>query len=138
MTDDDEVPGLTSSQETVDSTDSTSTFSPAKTRKRSYKEDEEELPPTPGRLNVNVGFNVWHDGFDGEVSPRSVAPAGWGAGNGRVMATPRRTRPRGGKMTLGQALGQENVIVADGSDSGDFGEADFLDSRGWEVEMSDA
>ncbi|KAI0385139.1 ribonucleotide reductase inhibitor-domain-containing protein [Hypomontagnella monticulosa] len=138
MTDDDDVPGLTSSQETVESTDSGAAYSPPKTRKRSYTEDEEELPSTPGRLSLNVGFDVWRDGFDGEVSPRSVAPVGWGAGNGRVMATPRRARLRGGKVAPGRALGQENVMVVEGSDGGDFGEADFLVSHGWEVEMSDA
>ncbi|KAI8966514.1 ribonucleotide reductase inhibitor-domain-containing protein [Daldinia sp. FL1419] len=140
---DDDVPGLTSSQETVDS--NSSSISPTRARKRSYTEDEDEAPQTPGRLNLDFNPGAWSDRFDGEVSPRSVAPAGWGAGNGRVMATPRKGKFRGTKLSA-QGLGQENVRVVE-SDGTDFEEADFLVgtsdlgyqgvSRGWEVEMSD-
>ncbi|KAI1778926.1 ribonucleotide reductase inhibitor-domain-containing protein [Hypoxylon cercidicola] len=142
----DDVPGLSSSQDTVGSTDSV-LGTPTKTRKRSYTEEEDDVqvPMTPDRLHVNV--NSWRSSngafdFDGEVSPRSLAPAGWSPGNGRAMAVPRKGRPRGGKLATGRdgahALDQENVVVM-GSDGGDFGEADFLDnSRDWEVEMRDA
>ncbi|KAI1379104.1 ribonucleotide reductase inhibitor-domain-containing protein [Hypoxylon crocopeplum] len=153
--DDDDVPGLTSSQETIEST-TDSTFSPstAKTRKRSYTEDEDERPETPDRLSLNVNVNVWRDTYDGEVSPRSFAPAGWrpepasnkSNNNGRVMAIPRKTKLRGSsKLAAAQALDQENVMVVDDVVT-DFEEADFLvqtaelgySGRTWEVEMSDA
>lgn len=118
-----DVPGLTLSQESTDSSLSGSSgITGAKTRKRSFTDDEDELPEIPGRLNV-VGW------YDGEISPRSLAPAGWG-NNGRAMAVPRRGKHRG-KMGH-RAPGQENVMIVDG----DFGEAPFLD-RNWEVEMTD-
>ncbi|KAI1417367.1 ribonucleotide reductase inhibitor-domain-containing protein [Hypoxylon sp. FL1857] len=143
----DDVPGLTSSQESIESTDSNLPISPTKTRKRSYTEDEEDKPETPGHLNLNVNFNVWRDTFDGEVSPRSQAPAGWAPSNGRIMAVPRKAKYRGSKLAA-QAMDQENVMVVEsGADGADFEEADFLvrtaeleyrdGSRGWEVEMSD-
>ncbi|KAI2468107.1 ribonucleotide reductase inhibitor-domain-containing protein [Annulohypoxylon bovei var. microspora] len=143
MTDDDDVPGLTSSQ---DSLDSAPPASPARTRKRSYTEDEEsQAPSTPGRLSVvSFDFNVWRDGLDGEVSPRShvpSAPASWSpsksVNSGRVMAVPRKMKPRGAKRA---ARGQENenVMVFGDADANDFEEADFLVRTGeWEVEMSD-
>ncbi|KAI2605252.1 ribonucleotide reductase inhibitor-domain-containing protein [Hypoxylon fragiforme] len=120
----DDVPGLTSSQETVESTDSA--FSPAKTRKRSYTEDENETPDTPGRLSLNV--NIWRDNFDGEISPRSLAPVGWGPSNGRIMAVPRKTKFRQSKLGAGfraQIPDQENVMVVDDAEH-DFEEAEFL------------
>ncbi|KAI1765721.1 ribonucleotide reductase inhibitor-domain-containing protein [Hypoxylon sp. FL1150] len=138
----DDVPGLTSSQETVDSTGSAPPYTPLKTRKRSYTEDENEaqVPATPDRLSLNVNawrnFNSTTFDFDGEVSPRSMAPAGWTPDNGRIMAVPRKGRLRGSKLAAGlngaHTLDQENVMVM-GSD-GDFGEADFLEnSRDWEM-----
>ncbi|KAI6089109.1 ribonucleotide reductase inhibitor-domain-containing protein [Hypoxylon rubiginosum] len=139
----DDVPGLTSSQETVESTDS-DPRTPLRTRKRSYTEDEDDvqMPTTPDRLNVNV--NAWRNinttsfDFDGEVSPRSLGPAGWSPGNGRLMAVPRKGKLRGSKLAAGLNGDQENVMVM-GADGGDFGEADFLDNpRDWEVEMRDA
>lgn len=142
----DDVPGLTSSQESIESTASNLSVSPTKTRKRSYTEDDEETPDTPGHLNLNVNFNVWRDSFDGEVSPRSQAPTGWAPSNGRIMAVPRKAKQRGSKLAA-QAMDQENVMVVEGPDGADFDEADFLvrtaelgyneGSRGWEVEMSD-
>ncbi|KAI4859277.1 ribonucleotide reductase inhibitor-domain-containing protein [Hypoxylon rubiginosum] len=155
----DDVPGLTSSQETVESAADSVLDTPPKTRKRSYTEEEENdggahVPMTPDRLNVSV--NAWRSGthtatfdFDGEVSPRSLAPGGgggWGPGNGRVMAVPRKARLRGGggsssKLAAGaHALDQENVMVmGSGGGGGDFDEADFLDNNtDWEVEMRDA
>ncbi|KAI2615033.1 ribonucleotide reductase inhibitor-domain-containing protein [Hypoxylon sp. NC1633] len=144
----DDVPGLTSSQETVESTDSSASPA-AKTRKRSYTEDEDERPETPDRLHLNLDVNVWRDAFDGEVSPRSQAPVGWRPGNARVMAVPRKNKFRGGAGGSGsgklasRTMGQENVMVVDDA-AGDFGEADFLVrtadlgyAEDWEVEMSD-
>ncbi|KAK8061409.1 ribonucleotide reductase inhibitor protein [Apiospora phragmitis] len=124
----DELPGLTMSQESTDSNDSVSCgVTGARTRKRFFVEDEDDAPELPGRLNI-VG---WHD--DDAVSPRSLAPAGWG--NGRVMAVPRKGRTRGklaGMSGRAAAMGQENTMVM----GNDFDEAPFLD-RTWEVEMSD-
>ncbi|KAK8016114.1 ribonucleotide reductase inhibitor [Apiospora rasikravindrae] len=124
----DELPGLTMSQESTGSNDSVSSgVTGARTRKRFFVEDEDDKPEMPGRLNI-VG---WND--DDAVSPRSVAPAGWG--NGRVMAVPRKGRSRGklaGISGRAAAMGQENVMVM----GNDFDEAPFLD-RTWEVEMSD-
>ncbi|KAI1392004.1 ribonucleotide reductase inhibitor-domain-containing protein [Hypoxylon trugodes] len=150
----DDVPGLTSSQDTISSTDPHSFSTPSKTRKRSYTEDEDDRPETPDRrLNLNMNFNVWRDNYDDEVSPRSLGPTSWspnngGAGNGRVMAVPRKAKTRGGSKLATVAprvLDQENFMVvdADGGSAGDFGEADFLveygdGRRSWEVEMSDA
>ena len=157
--DEDDMPGLTSSQDTVASTDSDGSPSATRARKRSFVEDEDELSSRPAALGVG---GVWRDGhFDGQVSPRSLVPVGWGrnTGNagGRVMAVPRKGRQRNKKaaetasipipipipasasaavtaMAGKAALGQENVMVLDGDD---FDEADFLDSgRSWEVEMS--
>lgn len=150
--DDDDVPGLTSSQDTVDST-------PPNTRKRSHADDDddEQAPATPDRLRLHTG--AWRRNnnafdFDGEVSPRSLAPAGWsrsrspGNGNGRAMAVPRKARARGGKLHVPTGFGggarapdQENVRVFE-ANGDDFGEASFLDRKwgagDWEVEMSDA
>ncbi|KAK7914419.1 hypothetical protein PG985_012122 [Apiospora marii] len=128
MDSDDGLPGLTMSQDSTDSNGSASSgVTGARTRKRIFIEDEEDAPEMPGRLNI-VG---WHD--DDAVSPRSLAPAGWG--NGRVMAVPRKGRNRGklaGMSGRAAAMGQENTMAM----GNDFDEAEFLD-RTWEVEMSD-
>ena len=148
--DEGDMPGLTSSQDTVASTDSDgSPPTAARTRKRSFSEDEDE---TSSSLAGRPG----------------LVPVGWGsnasnAGSGRIMAVPRKGRllrsdnnkkagettatapmpipipipapaatamAGGGKAALG---GQENVMLLDGDD---FDEADFLDrGRSWEVEM---
>ncbi|KAI1211899.1 ribonucleotide reductase inhibitor-domain-containing protein [Annulohypoxylon truncatum] len=163
MTDDDDVPGLTSSQDSLDSVAPPASPSNTRsTRKRSYTEDEEpEAPSTPGRLSVaSFDFNVWRDGLvDGEVSPRShylpfssapaPAPASESSYNGRAIAVPRKMRARSGgggaKAAAVVSRGRDNVVVfGDGDadvdvDANDFGEADFLVRTGeWEVEMSDA
>lgn len=97
------LPGLTSSQVSMVSTDSalsittttTTTAAAAaaavgannnNTRKRSFAEEDDEVSPeTPDRLNI------WRNAqYDGEISPRSLAPVGWG--HGRVMAVPRKGR----------------------------------------------
>ncbi|RYP41428.1 hypothetical protein DL767_001066 [Monosporascus sp. MG133] len=135
----DDVPGLTSSRDSMASTDPTAPgFADAKTRKRSFTEEEDEAPEIPNRLSV------WqNENYDGEVSPRSLTPVGWG--NRRVMAIPKKGK-LGGKTGLrretqfgsagvgGKSFGQQNVMVVDD----DFDEADFLDmGQSWEVEMSD-
>ncbi len=148
----DDVPGLTSSQDSVASTTGSTASG---TRKRSFAEEDDEdndndndAPMTPGQLGVWGAAGQ----YDGEISPRSLAPPG-GWGSGRVMAVPRKgglrnrlgARP-GVQLMDGAAaaaaaaaglkgLGQENVMI---TADGDFDEADFLDGpRGWEVEMSD-
>lgn len=119
----DDCPGLTLSQESTDSNTSTNSgITGAKTRKRFFVDDEDETPGITGRQS----FLSWQDD---EVSPRSLAPAGWG--NGRAIAVPRKGRQRS-KPTVSDALGQENVMVMDE----DFEEAPFLD-RNLEVEMDD-
>ncbi|KAI0011346.1 ribonucleotide reductase inhibitor-domain-containing protein [Xylariaceae sp. FL0662B] len=171
--DDDDLPSLVnSSQESMASSSSGSIAcsdlpssssagaGSAKSRKRLFTEEADEAPEVPDRLGA------WRNDFDGEVSPRSLAPAGWG--NGRVMAVPRKGRLRSKLAGVGLGLGfgagayprsgggaldlldQENVMVVEedaGADAGDFDEAGFLDrdielgyrDRGWEdeVEMSD-
>ncbi|KAH9895386.1 ribonucleotide reductase inhibitor-domain-containing protein [Xylariomycetidae sp. FL2044] len=166
----DDVPGLTSSQDSVDSTDShfSAMRSPRQARKRYFVEDEEEQQllhhHAPNRLHI------WNDhhpknhtadtDFDGEVSPRSLAPAGWGNAAGRraMMAMPRKGRLRRKMLTTtmmgspsssshhgGVGAGeQENFMVVDDG-ANDFEEAEFLDRKpelgyrdhaGWgEVEM---
>ncbi|KAI0521017.1 ribonucleotide reductase inhibitor-domain-containing protein [Xylaria bambusicola] len=119
---DDEVPGLTSSQESVGSNTSDSALSGARTRKRFFVEDEEE---TPGQLNL------WRHNHD----ICSLTPVG--CNNGRVMAVPRKGRLRAkfsGTASAMPGVGQENVMVVDS----DFEEAGFLDRGTWEVNMSDA
>ncbi|ROV93849.1 hypothetical protein VMCG_08820 [Cytospora schulzeri] len=136
----DDVPSLSSSQESVESTTSPSlpTLSiktiPSPTRKRIYSEEEDgDAPSVSGCLQVPRGN--W---MDGEVSPRSLVPAGWE--NTRVMAIPKRGRRNNlktgtrsvpavavagvdGALALHQ-LGQENMVVDE-----DFPEADFLDYK---------
>ncbi|KAI1506068.1 ribonucleotide reductase inhibitor-domain-containing protein [Biscogniauxia marginata] len=144
-----DVPCLTSSQDSVESMDSTlSTYTNAstRTRKRFFTEDEDDTSSTEmlGRhLSVNTAsYNAALRGadLDGEISPRSHVPVGWGD-KSRVMAVPKKGRLRGkltGLGTTSQSEGQENVMVIDSS--GDFEEADFLaDRRTWEreVDMSD-
>ncbi|KAI1486043.1 ribonucleotide reductase inhibitor-domain-containing protein [Biscogniauxia mediterranea] len=141
------MPGLSSSQDSVDSMDSDLSIysnAPSSTRKRVFTEDEDDTAAvTPDRhLNVNTANQnaAWRGAdFDGEIIPRSSAPVGWG-NKGRVMAVPKKGRLRSKLDGLGgtpSSDGQENVMVVD-SNSGDFEEADFLtDSRTWEMDMSD-
>ncbi|KAJ9155595.1 hypothetical protein NKR23_g1893 [Pleurostoma richardsiae] len=142
----DDVPGLTSSQESVESNVPTICIPPAPlsagpgvgaTRKRGFSEDEDDAgsdaPSLSDRLRVRRG-----DWLDGEVSPRSLVPAGWE--NARVMAEPRRRMAGqlqkraaggvgpGGSGAAGEglalaSLGQENMAADD------FDEAEFLDFR---------
>ncbi|KAK4219028.1 putative ribonucleotide reductase [Rhypophila decipiens] len=130
-------------------------------RKRIYTEEEEaEEQATPEENDIqrytagwfpengstasgkpnggNISWRNRADWLDGEISPRSPAPAEWGDSNARVMAVPRRriaantTRStgNGGGLLLPPGAsgpangGQGNVMVVD-----DFEEASFLDFR---------
>ncbi|POR33683.1 Uncharacterized protein TPAR_06108 [Tolypocladium paradoxum] len=113
--DDDPVPGLDAVPELTLSQESVESTAPEPSRKRVFADDDDDAPapaddmpaawtPQPGEL------------WDDELSPRSLAPVGWG--NARVMAVP-RSRLRKGLSFKG--LGQENMAL-----DGDFEEADFL------------
>jgi hypothetical protein len=127
----DDLPGLTSSQDSVNSQmdipELLVTAAPSNGRKRSYGGEEEE---EQGGLPVPFG-NQWRekgDWIDAEVSPRSLAPMGWE--NTRVMAVP---KGRGRKMEdAGEGRGtreKENLIgvVGGNGDVDDFEEAEFLE-----------
>lgn len=119
-----DVPGLTLSQESVESDDSIgSNITGARTRKRFFADDEES--ETPDRL----GVTGWQDI---EISPRSLAPVD--LGNGRRMAVPRKggLRSKLGAAVGSGTAGQENLMAVDN----DFEEAPFLD-RNLEVDMDD-
>lgn len=125
-TSDDEMPGLTSSQESVDSNASATTIPPgtpgARTRKRYFVEDEED--GFAGQLTL------WRHNYN------TLAPVAGRNDNGRAMAVPSRGRLRAkfsGANTVMSGTGQENRMVIDG----DFGEAEFLDQEVWEVDMDD-
>ncbi|KAI0195731.1 ribonucleotide reductase inhibitor [Xylaria flabelliformis] len=124
-TDIDDMPGLTSSQESVESNASSITSPPgvsgAGTRKRFFVEDEDDQ--IPGQLNL------WRHNSDFSLSPLN--------NNGRPMAVPRKGRLRAkfsGTATAMSGAGQENLMVVDS----DFEEAEFLDQATWEVDMNDA
>ncbi|KAK1763620.1 putative ribonucleotide reductase [Phialemonium atrogriseum] len=147
----DDVPSLTSSQESAASTDDDhhpviptisvtaaaargpATGSNSNNRKRAFVGDEGE-GEVPAPFSRPHGLGVWRDRaewLDGEVSPRSLAPAGWE--NARVMAVARRRSSGKGVARAAlplEDLGQENMAVDD------FGEAEFLDYRyGREMEV---
>lgn len=134
----DDVSSLASSQASAASSASApapmAAAGPATTnRKRFYPAAEEDAADVPA-----VYGSDW---MDGEVSPRSLAPAGWA--NGRAIAVPRRSRSRrkgiaavlgGGEAAELAELGQENIMAVD-----DFEDAAFLDFRaavGGDLEMS--
>lgn len=138
----DDVPSLTSSQESVESNASlpapmamAASGLSATNRKRVFAEDDAgDLPAVSDRLQV-----FRNDWLDGEVSPRSLAPVGWE--NARVMAMPRRRsgRKSGGAVAGTGAvplasLGQENMALDD------FDDAEFLDYQVWggDMDMSGA
>lgn len=109
-----DLPGLSSSQESVESVDSFAT-AVANNRKRVYGDEDADLGP--------VSWRPYH--HDGEVSPRSQTPVGYG--NARMMAVPRgRLQARTGLKKASFAPGQENmgIMVASGND---FPEAEFLE-----------
>jgi hypothetical protein len=149
------MPGLTSSQESAIST--TSSIAPAATttlplhimapapnnnnnRKRFFASDEDDeragmlLHPHQhvGPFRLNNHDDAW---LDGEISPCSLAPAGWE--NARVLAVPKTRQSKPGRKSGGavaaaaaELVGQENVmVVTGGADGNDFEEASFLDYR---------
>ncbi len=124
---DDDVPGLTSSQGSIESNSSDVALpvgvSGVRSRKRFFVEDEED--ETSGQLNL---WRCNHDIFN-------LAPVS--RNNGRAMAVPRKGRLRAkfsGTATAMSGAGQENLMVIDS----DFEEAEFLDRGTWEVNMDDA
>ncbi|KAJ8122421.1 hypothetical protein ONZ43_g1377 [Nemania bipapillata] len=124
---DDDMPSLTSSQESIESNNSDtalrSGISRVRAKKRFFVEDEDE---TPGQLNL------WGYNHNTNLNPR-----GLGSNNGRVMAVPSKGRLRAklsGTSTAMPGAGQENLMVVDS----DFEEAEFLDRGVWEVDMDDA
>ena len=116
-----------SSQESMASTTSASeamAVSAAATgnRKRIFDEEDDAASewPTPPHAGPWRRREEW---IESEISPRSVAPAGWG--NARIMAVPRRSgrsdKAQAARAAAGAAqLGQENMVVDD------FDEAPFL------------
>lgn len=145
----DDIPSLTSSQDSVLSTDSeppflnqASTQPPTgSSKKRVYTEDTS----TSTRTLFGDPAIIWRDRrdwLDGEVSPRSLAPAGWEK-NARVMAVPKGVRKiaAGRKHVTSELqteLEQENMVAVVASAPDDFEEAEFLDRRfaeGGEMEV---
>lgn len=131
----DDVPSLSSSQDSTKSTGSSSSatlsidISRTATRKRVYDDGEESDTPSVSDC-LQVPSGEW---MDGQVSPRSLVPVGWE--NTRVMAVPRKMRQQqqqhlkaaainnnDNKLGHSGFLDQENMAV-----DGDFAEADFLD-----------
>ncbi|KAK3693612.1 ribonucleotide reductase inhibitor-domain-containing protein [Podospora appendiculata] len=123
-----DMPGLTSSQDSIASTSSitSATAATPANRKRLFITDEEDDDEN-GLHQIGAAHGgPWlkiDDWLDGEMSPRSLTPVGWE--NARVMAVPKR---RGGghkSLPVSAAvladLGQENMAVDD------FEEAPFLD-----------
>ncbi|KAK2768075.1 ribonucleotide reductase inhibitor [Colletotrichum kahawae] len=106
----DDMPGLSSSQGSVEST-----ASDGRSRKRFFDDDEESDAP----VKMWANHDAW---LEGAISPRSLAPSGWA--NARTLAVPRKSR-------RGKDAGQENLVVAD-----DFEDADFLVTP--DTGMSDA
>ncbi|KZL80800.1 ribonucleotide reductase inhibitor [Colletotrichum incanum] len=106
----DDMPGLSSSQESVESVESTA--SDGRSKKRFFADDETDEP-----VQMWANHSAW---LESEVSPRSLAPSGWA--NARPFAVPRKSRRK-------PAVEQENLAVDD------FDEADFLVSP--DTDMSD-
>lgn len=140
----DDVPSLSSSQDSVSSNMSSSTplsintnLTPNQNRKRVYNEGEESDAPSVSDC-LQVPSGEW---MDGQVSPRSLVPVGWE--NTRVMAVPRKIRRSLVNMVAAPTvtiasekacghMGQENMVVDD-----DFPEADFLDRRALQGDAMD-
>lgn len=96
-------------------------------RKRIFDEEEEDDGGSDGPTPPHAGpWRRREEWIESEISPRSVAPAGWG--NARIMAVPRRSGRSGGADKAASAwaaagaaqMGQENMVVDD------FDEAPFL------------
>lgn len=115
----DDVPGLTSSQETVDSNPPSVVGSQTGGRKRFFQDAEEDADSLAPRQ--------WHERpawIEGDVSPRSLTPVGWS--NPRVIAMPRKHSHR--KTAADFGFEQENTS------GNDFGEAEFLVGEGMDLE----
>ncbi|KAF6806121.1 ribonucleotide reductase inhibitor [Colletotrichum sojae] len=111
----DDMPGLSSSQESVEST-----VSDGRGRKR-VLDDEDDAEESDEPVQMWADRKAW---LEGEVSPRSPMPSGWA--NARTLAVPRKSlRGKG-------AAGQENSRAVDD----DFEDADFLVTP--DADMSDA
>ncbi|KAB5560214.1 ribonucleotide reductase inhibitor-domain-containing protein [Coniochaeta sp. 2T2.1] len=134
----DDVPGLTSSQDSVLSTSSSPAAAPVRTnnKKRFYTAEDTTTTSLPIPVAENGGGITWRDRrdwLDGEVSPRSLAPVGWEK-NARVMAVPRgvmRKTAGAGPGAAGSATGdagQENRVVGIAVVD-DFEEAEFLEDH---------
>ncbi|KAK1572901.1 ribonucleotide reductase inhibitor [Colletotrichum navitas] len=104
----DDLPGLSSSQESVEST-----ASDGRSKKRFFVDEETDEP-----VQVWANRTAW---LDSEVSPRSLAPSGFA--NARPLAVPRKSHRK-------STAEQENLVVDD------FDDADFLVSL--DTDMSDA
>ena len=90
----DDVPELTLSQESTDSTASSCNM-----RKRIYDEDDAEESPDSNSRNLTMG----------------------NSGNARVMAIPRsRVAKRSGNTSLKNAVDQENMAIDDDFEDADF------------------
>lgn len=114
----DNIPELTMSQENNDG----SADSAANARKRFFIDEADDTVET---------FMANGDG-DGEISPRTLTPGGFG--NARIMAIPRSRAAKrtGGVSPLKETADQENMAI-----DGDFEEAEFLVyGEGREVDMT--
>jgi hypothetical protein len=137
----DSMPGLTSSQDTIDSVapslGMTTMAIPvaAPGRKRIFTSDEDSAAhdahstSLPYRGRFRRSCDIQEAWLEDEISPRSVAPPPGLWENARVLAVPvpRRAKQGGSR---GGAAGQENVMVVErggGQDGNDFEEASFLD-----------
>jgi hypothetical protein len=94
----DKIPSLTSSQESAASDNSATFPLPQPTgRKRFFSTDEDYGIDIPTIYRSSLDGNSFDgkDWLDGEVSPRSLTPAGWSASNAqRPLAMPRRRSGR--------------------------------------------
>lgn len=142
----DDVPSLSSSQDSIKSSSSALSINvthaaTSATRKRVYDDGEESDTPSVSDC-LQVPSGEW---MDGQVSPRSLVPVGWE--NTRVMAVPRKMRQHlraassvpavtinkfGHKGMGGGGLDQENMVMDQ-----DFPEADFLDYRALDGDVMD-
>ena len=105
----DDLPAVSSYQESFSGSSQPPMSQTVSSRKRLYDENDEADIPVEHRLKMQ---QEW---LDGEISPRTMAPLDF---RQRPMAVP---RGRGGKRAL--AEGQENMVVDD------FQDADFLDEH---------
>ncbi|KAI1181224.1 ribonucleotide reductase inhibitor-domain-containing protein [Nemania sp. FL0916] len=131
----DEMPGLTSSQESVESNASSDMAlppgRPSSARKRFFVEDDED--------EFSAELNQWRYAYNSGLGARNNNNNNNNYNNGRAMAVPSKGRLRRAKFPgsgppAATGTGQENMMVIDS----DFEEAGFLDQGAWEMEMEDA